>query len=138
LKAGNEAIPDPMSRASIPLLLFCLPLLVHAQDSTCIQDFRTGTFTYKEKQEEVEVIRTRSTQIERYNDGDSELVLSIEWPDDSSYVLTLQRSINAPGCLEKGDTIRTQVLSCEKGRMTGRSSSEDCGGQRFVMLKKEE
>lgn len=131
-----------MNFEAMRCLILILPFLflapqLRGQDSTCIQTFKTGTFTYKGKKEEVEVIRTKSTQIERYNGGNSELVLSIDWSSDSSYILTLQRAINAPGCLEKGDTIRTRISRCEKGRLVGRSETEDCGGQEFVMVEKE-
>src|SRR5690554_7101380 len=55
-------------------------------------DFKTGTFTYESQEGEVEIIRTKTKQIEIYNDGKSKLITNIKWENDSTYVLTDRKS----------------------------------------------
>ena len=43
--------------------------------------------------------------------------------------------INAPGCMNIGDTLKTMRLSCEGTSYTLRSSSKHCGGGEFTVEK---
>ncbi|MFB6258808.1 MAG: hypothetical protein ABEH38_08945 [Flavobacteriales bacterium] len=108
-----------------------------AQDSTCIQRFRTGSFHYKGGANDVTVLRTEKEQIERYNGGRSVLISSIEWPTDSSYRLIIQRRVNAKGCLDIGDTVRTKILHCQKDSIICKTSSAECGGTRSTFIREE-
>lgn len=100
-----------------------------------MDSFRTGTFHYQGQDHDVTVIRTEEEQIERYNDGKSEMISSIEWTSDTSYRLVVERGVNAPGCLEEGDTVRTRIVGCEGDRMTCKTRSDQCGGTRSVLVR---
>ncbi|MFI5204028.1 MAG: hypothetical protein ACHQF2_05980, partial [Flavobacteriales bacterium] len=67
----------------------------------------------------------------------SKIVLKIEWLNDSTYVLTVKKLVNAPGCLSKRDWIKTVITSCTDNRWVGTYTSNKCGSGKCVFLKKE-
>ena len=108
------------------------------QDSGCLEKFRTGTFQYETGGgEKVIIYRTKRKQTEVFNNGKSKLILKIKWLNDSTYLLIQKKAVNAPGCLKKGDIIKTRVVSCEGERFTCEYSSERCGKGKSVFLKLE-
>ncbi len=98
-------------------------------------DFKTGTFTYESQEGEVEIIRTKTKQIEIYNDGKSKLITNIKWENDSTYVLTHKKAINAEGCLDKGDWIRTKIISRDGNRYEADFVSNKCGRGTAIFIK---
>jgi hypothetical protein len=113
----------------------CLSEAVYSQDSLCLKNMRTGTFTYEGQEGRVEIIRTRKKQVENYNGGKSKIILRIKWVNDSTYVLTFRRAKNAPGCLKEGDTITTRILECDGNSYYCEYSSRRCGGGRITFVK---
>ena len=123
------------------LVTFTLLLTLNfafAQDANDPKAFRTGTFVYKGIEDKAKVIRTKKTQTEVFNDGKSKLIMKIKWVDKTSYVLTLKKAINAPGCLKIGDTITATLVKQEGKTFYCKSKSENCGKADVVMIKVEE
>ena len=122
------------------ILLTLLTLVfkpIFSQDQIDFEYFKTGKFTYEGKEGEVEIIRTKNKQIEVYNGGNSKLILKIKWINDSTYVLTHKKSINAPGCLEKGDWIKATILNGSKDQYECSYTSNRCGEGKSIFIKLE-
>ncbi|PHR26760.1 MAG: hypothetical protein COA38_14340 [Fluviicola sp.] len=119
------------------LFLFIIPFPVfsYSQKEGKYDEFRTGTFTYLDKGEGVLVIRTKKTQIEIYPDGESKLINKIKWINDSTYMLTFKKSINADGCLVKGDRMKIEFLSKDGNQYKCRYTSSACGKGEVTMKK---
>jgi uncharacterized protein YxeA len=96
------------------LLLFT-QLQAQTFDNTCLSKYKTGTFSYEGKEKEVQIIRTKTQQIEIFNEGKSKAYLKIEWKNDSTYVLTLTKVKNVPNA-QIGQQIETHIVSCEGDR----------------------
>lgn len=118
-------------------LFFCVSHCLYSQNSDCLNKIKTGKFTYPGEEGKVEIIRTKKTQTEVYNNGVSKLILKIQWLNDSTYVLTHKKSVNAPGCLEKGDWMKATVFKCEENRYSCEFTSNKCGNGQIVLIKLE-
>lgn len=117
------------------LSLFFMPLRSQGQNG--FDDLKVGKFTYEGKEGEIEIVRTKNRQVEIYNNGKSKLILKIDWINDSTYVLTHIKSINAPGCLEKGDWIRATITSRSGDTYECTYTSNRCGSGKSVFKKLE-
>ena len=126
-----------MKLAVVFSFIFSTVSFLSFAQTTTLEDFRTGTFAYENMGEEIQIIRTEDTQTEIYNNGSSQLILSIEWESDVRYVLTMKKGINAEGCLKKGDKIHTTILSHEGNVYKAYYTSKRCGEgeSNFVKLK---
>lgn len=98
------------------------------------QAFRTGTFVY-DNADNVEVIRTKKKQTTEVDNGARKMVSDIEWMNDSTYVLTVKRIVNYPGCLEVGDQILVQVTGVDGDRFYFEAISKKCGNANGAMRK---
>lgn len=88
--------------------------VTNAQIDECAKKMREGKFTYEGKQYEVVITRTKTKQIETWNNGKSKLILKIEWISDTEYWLTFKRLVNGgENGPKKGDVIKTKILSCD-------------------------
>ena len=120
------------------IVSFCLFWIqLFSQEHRPYEKFKTGKFTYEGRIGEVEIIRTKKTQTEIYNEGKSKLIFKIKWVNDSTYILKHQKSINAPGCLEKGDWIKAIILGSENNKYTCSFTSNKCGEGQSVFIKLE-
>jgi len=126
-----------MKQVIILTLLTMVLLPVFSQEKIDFARFKTGKFTYETKKEQVEIIRTKKKQIEIFNNGMSKVILKIKWINDSTYVLSLKRAINAPGCLKKGDRVVTTILNASEDRYECFFTSKNCGEGRSVIIKLE-
>jgi hypothetical protein len=108
-----------------------------AQDADCLSKFKTGKFTYEGWEGKISIIRTKTTQIETYNNGTSKIIMKIKWVGPREYVLTHVKSINAPGCLKEGDTIRARIIRCTSTSFTCEWKANRCGSgtNTLVLLK---
>ena len=116
-------------------VLFGTIMLSFQQSDNLYKSFRTGIFTYQNSKTRVKIVRTEDEQIEIYNDGNSKLILGIHWENDSTYVLTHKQAINAPGCLQIGDWIKTTITSAEKNKYSCTYTSNRCGSGESVFIK---
>lgn len=126
-----------LNSLSLLAILIFTNTLCFGQNSDQYKSFKTGTFTYLNSESKVKIVRSENEQVEIYNDGESRLILDIHWENDSTYVLTLKQAINAPGCLQIGDWIKTTITSAEKSRYTCTYTSNRCGSgeSEFIKLK---
>lgn len=69
------------------LLMVLLLNSCYAQEKNCSY-FRTGTFSYADKEMPYRIVRNESVQIETNTDTGDELHTSIEWKSDCEYILT--------------------------------------------------
>lgn len=104
-------------------------------NSACLKDIRDGKFKYEDKLEDVLIVRKKRKQIEYSNGGKSKLKTKIVWENDSTYVLTHKRSVNDPGCLDKGDRIVVTILTCNENRYYATYTSNKCGSGRSGFVK---
>lgn len=118
---------------SLVFALFIQPAV--AQHTSDFQDLKTGKFTYVGKEGETEIIRTKRKQVETFNGGKSKLILKIKWMNDSTYILTHKKAINAPGCLQKNDWINVVITRRWGNRFECSCSSENCGQGQIVFVK---
>jgi len=119
------------------LFIFGTILVSNAQTPESLQTMRTGKFTYMGDEGKVEIVRTETEQTEIYNDGKSKGVLTIKWLSDTEYLLTLKSAENAPGCIKKGDVIRTKILTCDGTKYYYESSCVTCGEDSNTIVKVE-
>lgn len=126
-----------MKRLFLVILLFLTFYPVFSQKQNDFEGFKTGKFAYEGRESEVEIIRTKRKQIEIYNGGQSKLIMAIKWINDSTYVLTLKRSVNVLGCLENGDSIKTTILKRDGDKYFCSFTSNKCGGGSCVFIKLE-
>jgi hypothetical protein len=117
------------------LLLICFSGTAFGQKTNCFKKHVIGKFTYQDRQHESEIIRTRTKQTEIFNFGKSKLILKIKWLNDSTYVLTHQKAINAPGCLDKGDWIKATITNCDETHYTATYTSNKCGNGKSTFIK---
>lgn len=121
----------------LSLTFLFLASLAFAQDKVDYSKFRTGTFSYPGQEEDVIITWTKHKQIEVYNGGESKLILKVEWLNDSTYLLTHKKSINAPGCLDKGDWIKTKITQVNGNRYLCESTTNKCGSGELIIVKLE-
>lgn len=69
------------------LLMVLMLNSCYAQEKNCSY-FRTGTFSYADKEIPYRIVRNESIQIETNTDTGDELHTSIEWKSDCEYILT--------------------------------------------------
>jgi len=69
------------------LLMVLMLTNCYAQEKNCSY-FRTGTFSYADKEMPYGIVRNESIQIETNTDTGDELHTSIEWKSDCEYILT--------------------------------------------------
>ena len=108
-----------------------------AQLASDFHDLKTGKFTYEGKEDDTEIIRAKRRQVEIFNGGKSKLILKIKWMNDSTYILTHKKAINAPGCLQKNDWINVVITRRWGNRFECSCSSENCGQGQIVFVKLE-
>lgn len=90
----------------------------YSQEKNC-SAFRTGTFSYADKEMPYRIVRDESIQIETNTDTGDELHTSIEWKSDCEYILTYikikypKRDMN---CL-LGTKIFVKILETNENRM---------------------
>jgi uncharacterized protein YxeA len=96
-------------------LIFIYTTNAQSLNSECLTNFKTGTFTYEGKESEVQIIRSKTQQVEIFNNGKSKAYLKIEWKNDSIYVLTLTKVKNVPN-VQVGQKIETHIVSCNGTR----------------------
>lgn len=121
----------------LALLLTLVSLHVAGQNKNCLESLKSGKFTYEGMEGKIEIIRSNDKQVEIYNNGESKLILKIEWINDHEYILTHLESLNAPGCLEKGDSIKTTVVKCEDNKYYCVFTSNKCGNGSATFIKLE-
>lgn len=125
-------------KSALTIIFILLSYLAFSQNNKNFKDFKTGTFVYKGKEDEVKIIRTKKTQTEIYNDGASKLILDIKWIDDSNFELKMKKIVNAPGCLKLGDWIKVKIISRKDNEFNCEYSSERCGSGKSVFVKIED
>lgn len=69
------------------LLMVLMLNSCYTQEKNCSY-FRTGTFSYADKEIPYRIVRNESIQIETNTDTGDELHTSIEWKSDCEYILT--------------------------------------------------
>jgi hypothetical protein len=120
--------------------LFCLMLalspMVWSQDSKCNVDYKTGTFIYEDPTVKAIIVRTETQQKESWNDGKSFILMKIKWQNDSTYVLTVKKVVNAPGCVKKGTKIWTTIESCDGKKINFSYKTKSCGDGKASMIIK--
>lgn len=125
-----------MKKTFLLLLLSCLFSVSYSQTpKKTYEGFKTGKFTYLAGDETVLIIRKKNTQTEIFNNGESKIILRINWLDDSNYTLTLKKAINAPGCLNKGDTINARIIKRSSNEYTCTYTSKNCGSGESTFTK---
>ena len=84
----------------------------------------------------MEVIRTSKEHVEVYNKGNAKLFHAIRWDNDSTFTLTMKRSVNVVTCLKKGAIMKTTITTCSGNRYASKSISVYCGDteESFVKL----
>lgn len=106
------------------------------QDNACLSKMRTGTFTYLVGVTTITVKRTKSKQVESFNNGKSKVIVNkIRWSSDNEYTARFVKAINAPGCLEKGELMKVAITGCELNKYTVRISSDRCGEAETIVTK---
>ncbi len=123
-------------KTTLLLLSICMNSFLWSQTNECSNVFKTGTFVYEDLTLEAVIIRTKKKQKEFWNNGASYIVMKVKWLNDSHYVLTVQKIVNAPGCLEKGDKIWTKIESCEGNKVNLSFSTKSCGEGASSMIRK--
>jgi len=122
---------------NVVLLIFGFLLTqAYAQEPSKYTKFRTGTFQYEGLGSSVEVIRTEESQTEIYENGDSKLILDIEWLNDSTYILTHRESINAPSISKLG-WLKTKITAVEGNRYEASYTTDTGDSDECVFIKME-
>ncbi len=80
-----------------------------------MKSLRTGTFIYPKYGNEVIIKRTKTKQIESYDNGKSKIYMSIEWPADDQYVLTFVKIKSEDKGDMKGHKLYVSIISCDNG-----------------------
>lgn len=94
-----------------------------------------GTYRYDGRHDEVEIIRTKDTQIERGKDG-SEIRMKIAWVSDQEYILEVESMRQFPdGCLKTGSRIRVKVEYADARGFTWSANESRCGQSTGRMLR---
>jgi len=124
---------------NIFILLFCVSAIqcsLYAQDKECLDQIRTGTFTYTvENYTVVTIERTETKQIESYNNGRSKIFTKIKWISRNEYMVTFLRQKNARGCLKRGDVMKVTIIECDGWNYTAHITSELCGNSDITIKR---
>lgn len=96
---------------------------------------KTGKFKPKHG-EASEMLRTKDTQTDIYNNGKSKIVTSLKWISDNIFNLITDSIINAPGNLKPGDEILVKIVACARTKYLCHYTSKYGTGTR-VYLKVE-
>jgi len=122
--------------------ILLLPLFVAAAscsaqnlDPDCLARIRKGVFV-PEQAGPMEVIRTGKEYVEVYNEGDAKLFHAIRWDNDSTFTLTMKRSVNVLTCLKKGEIMKTTITTCQGNRYESKSISLYCGDTEESFVKR--
>ncbi len=120
------------------LIIACACMQSVAQKVDCLKNHRTGKYTYQSRGQMVEIVRTENEQTEIFNDGKSKLILSVEWLNNSTYLLTLKQAVNSSkGCLSVGDWIKVTIVKCYGKQYSAKYESNKCGAGESVFVKVE-
>ncbi|SMC81345.1 hypothetical protein [Moheibacter sediminis] len=119
------------------LITLCCFGIGQSQESNIYSKFKTGKFSYEGNSGKVEIIRTEKKNIEIFNNGKSKLINEIKWINDSTYILTHKKSINASGCLDKGDWVKSTIIKVDGNSYTIKAISNKCGEGQTVIHKTE-
>ena len=119
----------------LTFLFFSFSLTFFSQKKDPYKRFKKGEFAYVGQENAVKIIRTKRKQIEVFGDGKSKLILKIDWTNDSTYVLTHLKSINANGCLKKGEQIITTIINSTADKYTCFYTTKNCGEGRSAIIK---
>src|SRR5690606_18000766 len=98
-----------------------------AQEQSCLESFHTGSFRYESESNTIYVERTKTKHVETFNNGSSKIIMRVNWLTDSTYTLTLQKLVNAPGCLIKADVIMSRITKCSDNSYLCAYETEGCG-----------
>ncbi|MEG0915561.1 MAG: hypothetical protein RSF68_00960 [Myroides sp.] len=74
-------------KLTFTLLALLMLSYCYAQDKNCSY-FRTGTFSYADKEMPYRIVRDEGIQVETNTDTGDELHTSVEWKSDCEYILT--------------------------------------------------
>ena len=74
-------------KLTFTLLTLLMLSYCYAQDKNCSY-FRTGTFSYADKDMPYRIVRDEGIQVETNTDTGDELHTSVEWKSDCEYILT--------------------------------------------------
>ena len=129
LKNGQEENSGLQKISPIAIILVFLTIgnSSFGQENDCLKNVRDGRFKYVDKLLDVEIVRKKRKHIEYSNGGKSYLKMKIEWPNDSTYVLTLKKAYDWPGCMEKGDQITVNIIECKGNGYFAKYTSDECG-----------
>lgn len=123
-----------MNHTLIFIFLACFCTSAKSQSSDDYKKFHIGTFVYGGKKD-VEIIRTKKMQTEVYNAGKSKIIMKIVWLNDSTYMLTVKKLVNAPGCLQKKDWITSVILDIQGNKSICSSRTANCGLSQAAIVK---
>jgi hypothetical protein len=85
------------------------------KDTDCLKSLRTGTFIYPQYGNEVIIRRTKTKQIESFDNGKSKIYMTIEWPSDDLYILTFTKVKGQDKGDMKGHKLYVSITSCNNG-----------------------
>ena len=111
-----------------------LSFTASSQSSECLDKIKTGKFKYMASGAVIEVTRTKTKQIETFNNGKSKVISKIKWISDTECILTFEKEINAPGCLKKGDKMKMTILECDGNEYLVSVTSENCGNVEITVI----
>ena len=104
-------------------------------DNDCYEDIRTGKFYFvQDNGDTLFIERTKKKHIETFNNKKSKLVCNIKWTSYNEFTLVL-KSIDEPGCLNKGDKMYVKILECDTQSYKAKITSEDCGSAEVTIMK---
>lgn len=135
-KAQKKMINSMLKKLMFCSLLF-LNMICFSQNTKDYEGFKIGIFQYEANGELIEIKRTKKKHVETYNNGNSKLILKVKWLDESTLLLIYKRSVNAPGCLKKGDWVKVEILKINGDIYTCKVSSEKCGTDKADIIKRE-
>lgn len=101
-----------------------------AQQTDCALSHHTGKYYYISDNDTVLINRTKSTQIESINKGQSKLVLKVTWINNEEFLLTFKKFINFDekvSCMKKGQVIKVKINQCYADRYTSSYTTDNCG-----------
>ncbi len=124
------------NKTTLILLLTLIGSSAFAQKNKCLSQVKTGVFTYEVQGVTITVERTKTKQIESYNDGKSKLINKLEWISDNQFEITFVKAVNSPGCLEKGDKMMMTIMECGDNWHKVVGESENCGSAEVVLYRK--
>ena len=134
-KLNKNKIMKNSKPITILFLSLFVPGFLYAQSAECMANMKTGTFEYKTEGVTITIARTKTKQIESYDNGKSKVISKITWISDNEYISTFVKAVNAPGCLKKGDEVRVKILACNAKEYTASIVSEKCGSGETTISK---